>query len=159
MTRQSRLQSWQERKPLFAQGRPIATNTAKGVCSRQTAEAARDLLVHFEHAQIALGQIVVKLHTQILQEAEDRFLVFAHPVEQVACGTLFDPPLGARRGHRSWSDVITFIKQAEKGDLPIEHFQRIELVLSLFARFLSRLLHAEEQIDEFRCPDRPCSSA
>ena len=77
MTRQSGLQSGQERKPLFAQGRHIAPNPAKGVGSRQTAEAARDLLLHFEHAQVALGQIVVKLHPQIFQEAEDGWLVFA----------------------------------------------------------------------------------
>lgn len=58
MTTQSRLQSWQERKTLFAQGRQIATNAAKSLCSRQTAEAARHLLLHFDHAKIPLGQIV-----------------------------------------------------------------------------------------------------
>jgi hypothetical protein len=40
-------------------------------------EAARDLLLHFDHAKISLGQIVVKIHPQIFQEAEDRFLMFA----------------------------------------------------------------------------------
>ena len=63
MTTQSRLQSRQQRKTLFAQGRQIATNTAKSLCSLQTAEAARDLLLHFDHAKIPLGQIVVKIHT------------------------------------------------------------------------------------------------
>ena len=58
MTTQSRLQSWQQRKTLFAQGRHIATNTAKRLCSCQTPEAARDLLLHFDHAQIPLGQMV-----------------------------------------------------------------------------------------------------
>src|SRR5512142_3308716 len=124
MTTQSRLQSWQERKPLFAQGRQIATNTAKRLGTGQTAEAARHLLLYFEHAKIPLGQIVVKIHPQIFQEAEDRFLLFAHTVEQIACGTLFDSPLGPRWGRRSWSDLITFIKQAEKCELPIKHFQR-----------------------------------
>src|SRR5437868_1679688 len=56
MTTQSRLQSRQQRKTLFAQGRQIATNTAKSLCARQSAEAARHLLLHFDHAQIALGQ-------------------------------------------------------------------------------------------------------
>jgi len=58
MTRASGLQCRQERKPLFAQGRQIATNAAKSMGTRQTAEAAGDLLLHFEHAQIALGQVV-----------------------------------------------------------------------------------------------------
>ena len=153
MTTQSRLQSRQQRKTLFAQGRQIATNTAKRLCSRQTAEAARHLLLHFEHAQIPLGQIVVKIHPQIFQEAEDRFLMFAQPVEQVACGTLFDPPLGARRGRRSWGDLIPFIKHAEKGGFPIQHFQRIEPALALFACLLGGLFHREEQVDEIGSPD------
>ena len=153
MTTQSRLQSGQERKTLFAQGRQIATNTAKRLCSRQTAEAARHLLLHFDHAQIPLGQIVVKIHPQIFQEAEDRFLVFAQPVEQVACGTLFDAPLGARRGQRSGSDAIPFIQHVQKREFPIQHFQRIEPALSLFARLLGGLLHREEQVDEVGSPD------
>src|SRR6266566_8919440 len=153
MTTQSGLQSWQERKTLFAQGRHIATNAAKSLCSRQTAETARHLLLHFHHAQIALGQIVVKIHPQIFQEAEDRLLMFAQPVEQIACGTLFDAPLGPRRGGRTWSDVIPFIKQAEKGEFPIQHFQRIEPALSLFACLLGGLLHREEQVFEIGSPD------
>src|SRR5690242_21911351 len=129
MAAQSRLQSRQERKTLFAQGRQIAANPAKSLCSCQTAEAARDLLLHFEHAKIALGEIVVKIHTQVLQEAEDRCLVFAQTVKQIACGTLFDASPGPRRGRRSWGDVIAFIKQAEERAFPIEHFQRIEPTL------------------------------
>src|SRR5438034_7288104 len=57
--------------------------------------------------------------------------------------TLFDAPLGPRRGRRSWSDLITCIKQAEKGDFPIKHFQRIEPALALFSRLLGSLLHRE----------------
>src|SRR5713101_1958517 len=153
MTTQSRLQSRQQRQTLFAQGRQIATNTAKRLCARQTAEAARDLLLHFDHAQIPLGQIVVKIDPQIFQEAEDRFLLFAQTVEQVACGTLFDAPPAPRRGRRSWSDVIPFIKHAEKGGFPIEHFQRIEPALSLFSRLLGGLLHREEQVFEIGRPN------
>src|SRR6266851_9145342 len=155
MTTQSCLQSRQQRKTLFAQGRQIATNTAKSLCSRQTAEAARDLLLHFDHAQIPLGQIVVKIHTQIFQEAEDRFLMVAQTVEQIACGTLFDSPLGPRRARRSWSDLVTFIKQAEQGQFPIKHFQRLEPALSLCSRLLGSLLHREEQFFEIGSPDGP----
>src|SRR5437588_2184027 len=155
MTTQSGLQSRQQRQTLFAQGRHIATNTAKRLCSRQTAEAARHLLLHFDHAQIPLGQIVVKIHPQIFQEAEDRFLVFAQTVEQVACGTLFDAPPGPRRSCRSWGDLIAFIKHAEKCEFPIEHFQRIEPALSLFACLLGSLLHREQQFFEIGRPDGP----
>src|SRR5438034_7936127 len=67
--------------------------------------------------------------------------------------TLFDAPLGPRRGRRSWSDLITCIKQAEKGNFPIKHFQRIEPALSLFSRLLGSLLHREEQFFEIGSPD------
>src|SRR5438034_10437828 len=69
--------------------------------------------------------------------------------------TLFDAPLGPRRGRRSWSDLITCIKQAEKGDFPIKHFQRIEPALALFSRLLGSLLHREEQFFEIGSPDGP----
>ena len=58
-----------------------------------------------------------------------------------------------RRGRRSWSDLIAFIKQAEKGNFPIKHFQRIEPALSLFSRLLGSLLHREEQFFEIGSPD------
>src|SRR6478672_8729204 len=153
MPTQSRLQSRQERKTLFAQSGQIATNAAKSLCSGQTAEAARNLLLHFDHAKIALGQIVVKIHTQIFQEAEDGFLVFAQTIEQIACGTLFDSPPGPRGSRRSWGDAITFIKQAEKRAFPSEYFQRIEPVLSLLSCLLGGLLHREEQFFEIGSPD------
>ena len=153
MTTQSRLQSRQQRQTLFTQGRQVATNAAKRLCARQTAEAARHPLVHFEHAQIPLGLVVVKIDPQVFQEAEDRFLMFAQAVEQIACGTLFDAPLAARRGRRSWGDVIPFIKHAEKGPFPIQHFQRIEPALALFSRLLGGLLHREEQVEEVGRPD------
>src|SRR5947209_2479826 len=155
MTRQSGLQSWQERKPLFAQGRQVATNAAKGVGACQTAEAAGELWLQFDHAQIALGQIVVKIHLQILQEAEDRLLMFAHPVQQITCSTLFDPPLGSRGGRCSWSEAVSFIEPAKKSAFPIQHFQRIEPALALFACVLGRLLHTEQQVDELGSPDGP----
>src|SRR5438067_7406832 len=120
MTSQGGLQRRQERKPLFAQGRQIATNAAKGVGPRRTAEATGDLLLHFEHAQIALGQIVVKVHPQILQKAEDGGLMFAHTVEQIAGGTLFDAPLGARWGGSSGREAISLSEPGQKGAFPIQ---------------------------------------
>src|SRR5258706_5271724 len=106
MTRQSHLQRRQERKPLFAQGRQIATNPAKGADTRQAAKTPGDLLLHFEHAQIALGQIVVKVHPQILQETEDHWLMSAHAVEQITDDTLFDASLGARQDGGSRRETI-----------------------------------------------------
>src|SRR5947209_6541502 len=89
MTAKSRLQSRQQRKPLFAQGGQIATNPTKGLSASETAETTGHLLLHFDHPKISFSQIVVKTHTQIFQEAQHRFLVFAQPIEQIASRTLF----------------------------------------------------------------------
>jgi hypothetical protein len=60
----------------------IATNSAKGLGPSKTAETPGDLLLDLDHPQIALGEIVVKIHAKILQEAEEGLLVFAQPIEE-----------------------------------------------------------------------------
>jgi hypothetical protein len=149
MTTQSDLQSWQERKILFTQARQITPNAAKGDCSCQATEAAGGLLLHFDHAQVALGQIVVKLYAQIFQKAEDGFLMLAQAIEQIASGTLFGASLRARWGRRSGRHVIGFIQHMEKGVFPIEHFQRMKLTLALCACLPGGLFHREPQVFEF----------
>jgi len=58
MTTQSGLQSRHQRDVLFAQGGQIAANAAEGLGPSYATEAAGDLLLHFDHAQISLRQIV-----------------------------------------------------------------------------------------------------
>src|SRR5437763_14405684 len=70
----------------LAQGRHIATNAAKSMGTRQTAEAAGDLLLHFEHAQIALGQVVVKVRSEerrVGKECRSRWQ--AHASKKTSC--------------------------------------------------------------------------
>ena len=95
MTAKSGLQSRQQRHALFAQRGHIAANARKGLRSRTAAEAPGDLLLHFDHAQIALRQIVIKIHAEVFQEEQDRLLVFAQPIQQIAGGTLFTAPAHA----------------------------------------------------------------
>src|SRR2546421_8804019 len=123
MTTKSGLQSRQEGESLFAQRGQIATNPTKSLCTTKTAETARDLLLDLDHAQIAFGEIVVKIHAQIFQKAQDRFLVFAQAVEQISGGTLFASALFARWSGGPGSDEIPLIEQAQKGGFPSDHFQ------------------------------------
>ena len=58
LAKQSGLQGRKQRQALFAQGGQVAPNTRKGLCAPPRAEAARDLLLYFDHAQISLCQIV-----------------------------------------------------------------------------------------------------
>src|SRR5689334_15363467 len=97
MTTKSGLQSRQQRHALFAQRGQIASNAAKGFGSSNAAEAPGDLLLYFDHAKISLSQIVIKIHTKILQEGQNSLLVFAQPIKQIAGGTLFASPSSTRR--------------------------------------------------------------
>src|SRR5690348_6756048 len=99
MTTQSGLQSRQQRQALFAQRGQIAANAAEGLGTSNATEAAGDLLLHFDHPKISLRQIVIKIHTQILQEGQDSLLVFAQAIKQIAGGTLFASPSLTRRRH------------------------------------------------------------
>src|SRR6266478_6123624 len=89
MTKKGLLQGGEQIKTLFAQAREIRAKTAKDLSSLRRAEAARNLLLHFEHAKVSLGLRIVERHTQILQESQDRLLVQALPVEQIARCRLF----------------------------------------------------------------------
>ncbi len=97
MIKQDLFQSRKPRQSLFAQGREIAANATKGVGSRETAKAARNLLLHFDHAQISLSQIIVKGHRQVVHEGQDSVLLLAQAIQQVAGSTLFAPSFGPQR--------------------------------------------------------------
>ncbi len=70
MTTKSGLQSRQQRQALFAQRGQIAANAAQGLGTSHATESTGDLLLHFDHAKIPLGKIVVKIHPQIFQESD-----------------------------------------------------------------------------------------
>src|SRR2546426_4288973 len=97
MTKQGSLQGGKQRHALLTQGGQVATNARKGLCASEGSEAARDLLLDFDHAQIPFRLVVIKIHTQVFQEAQDGLLVFAQPIEQIAGGALFDSSAVARR--------------------------------------------------------------
>ena len=89
MTKKGLLQGGEQIKTLFAQRRQIRAKTAKDLGSHRCAEAARDLLLHFEHPNVSLGLGIIKRHTQVMQEGENRVLVQREAIEQIACRRLF----------------------------------------------------------------------
>jgi hypothetical protein len=66
MTRKGGLQRRQQRQTLFAEYGQVATNASKGLSKSLATEAAGDFLLHLDHAQISLGQVLVKLYPPIL---------------------------------------------------------------------------------------------
>ena len=68
-----RSQSSEHGTTLLTHAGQIAANHAKGRCSLFAAEGARNLLLNFDHAQIALSLIVGEWDREIIQEGQDVF--------------------------------------------------------------------------------------
>jgi hypothetical protein len=58
LSQKSLMQGMEKIGPLFVEGREIAANATDLLTACLGAQASRDLLLHFEYAQIALGLIV-----------------------------------------------------------------------------------------------------
>jgi hypothetical protein len=99
MTTQGSLQRRQQRQTLFAQRGQIAANASKGLSTCNATEAPGDFLLHLDHPKISLGEIIVTIHTKILQKVQDGFLLFRHAIEQIASVTLFASTPFARWSH------------------------------------------------------------
>src|SRR6266567_3682140 len=89
MTKKSLLQGGEHIETLFAQRRQVRAKTAKDLGSPRRAEAARDLLLHFEHPNVSLGLGIVERHAQIVQKGQHSVLVSGETIEQIARRRLF----------------------------------------------------------------------
>src|SRR6266705_210748 len=154
MTTKGGLQSRQQRQTLFAQGGQITTNARKGLGESLATEAPGDLLLHFDHAKISLRQIVIKIHSKILQEGQDSLLTFAQPIKQIASSTLFVSPACSRRRNRMRMKPISFSEQFQEACFPSDDFQRVQPELSLLTRLFGGLLHIQEQLLQVCGPHR-----
>src|SRR6266702_5882381 len=152
MTTKGGLQRRQHRQTLFAQRGQVATNASKGVSESLATKAAGDFLLHLDHAQISFGEVIVKIHPQILQEGEDGLLLFAQAIEQIASVTLFAATPFPRGSCGPRVCLIPVIEQPEKLRFPIDDFQRVKPALSLLARLVCRLLHIQQEGFEVCCP-------
>src|SRR6266699_3683511 len=91
MADQSLLQGNQHSETLLAQRREIASDAAEGLSTSRRAETAGDLLLDFDHPQIALREAVVERHGEVVQEQQHRLLVRGQAIEQIARRRLFAP--------------------------------------------------------------------
>src|SRR5947199_7802890 len=102
---------------LLVQRRKVAANAAKHGHSLFGAEAARDLLLHFDHAQIALGLVVIKRDGKIEQEPEDHPLPPRESIQQIACRALLGSPwfsLPLFRLLRRWGRGVALVAFGEE---------------------------------------------
>ena len=104
-------------------------------------KGARHFLLHFDHAKISLGEVVVKRHTQVLQEEQEGVLMFAQPVQQIPGGMLFAFAAFAFWGRGAWMRLIPFGEQSQEAGLPYGHFFLGETRLASRTSLIGGLLH------------------
>src|SRR6266487_1282526 len=126
MTAQSGLQRAEQIQALLAQRRQVASDATKGCRSRLAAEGARDLLLDFDQANIALRLVIVKRHDEAVQEGQHGLLVADQAIKQVACSTLFRTSFFAGRRLSVGGSRISMCHQSQELCLPVLNLQRIQ---------------------------------
>ena len=90
---------------LLANRGDVAADAAEGAGTLLSAEAAGDLLLHLEHADILLGQIIVERHPKVVHEAQRLTTILSQTGQQVLGFGLLETSssaldLGVRFGQR-----------------------------------------------------------
>jgi hypothetical protein len=69
-------------------------------------------LLHFDHANISFGLVILKRNIRAFQEKQGGLLMFAQSIQQVAGGMLFGSATFALWGGEGWMHLISFIHQS-----------------------------------------------
>ncbi len=127
MTDQSLFQSGEQRDALLAQRRQVTADASKRLSPRPRTETARDLLLHFDHAQIALRQVVVKRHGEMVQEPEHGILMLGEAIKQIAGCRLFASSfLADLRWRIRRVGLIAFGQDGGIACFPVGHLQGMQ---------------------------------
>lgn len=89
LTDEEGFQGRQKRLALFAEGREVAAQARERSAAALRAEAAGNLLLDFDHAQIPLGLFIVEGHDEVVEEQEGLVLIRPETVQEVAHWRLF----------------------------------------------------------------------
>ena len=117
MTAQSGLQRGEQVQALLAQRRQVAADATKSPRSRFAAEGARDLLLDFDHPNIALRLVIVKRHSEVGEESQNCILVHLQSIEQVDSRVAFARRLGRSSTCEPW-DWFASPRAASAHSLP-----------------------------------------
>ena len=92
MTREGVTKCREQFDPLFSQSRKVTADAAEYCNALLRTKTSRDLLLHFDHAQISLRLVVVKRDRKIVQEAQHGPLPPSESIQQIARRALFGSP-------------------------------------------------------------------
>ncbi len=96
MTHKDAIERGEHLDALLAHGGEIAADAAEGARALRAAEGAGDLLLHLDHADVALGLVVVEGDGGVVHESEHRALMGGEAVEEVLGLTLLAASPAAR---------------------------------------------------------------
>ena len=158
MARESMSKCREQCDPLLAQGRQVRADATEHHHPNFRAETAGDLLLHFDHAQISLGLVVVKGHRKIVQEPQHGPLALREAIQQIASRALFGSPrfslplfrllwcCGRGIGEVAFGEEFLIATKQRR--------QHCSFQLMLASRFGSLHLrfHGEQQVFHLACP-------
>ena len=144
-------ESVEDRVTLLTQRREVATNAAEVISAVRATKTAGDLVLDFQHPQIALSLIVVKWHPEVVEEGQHGRAMRHQPVEQIAGrGLLGTSTLPGRLG--GWVGPQSFSHESGEGGLVTGQPLGGQGRLSGGAGCRNHPLHAQQQPDEFLHP-------
>ena len=91
----------EEVEALLVEGREVGADSAEGGGAFGGAKAAGDFLLHLEHANGLLGEVVAERHARVAGESQHLGCLIAQPAQQIDRETLASPSAlaaGWRRG-------------------------------------------------------------
>jgi|GEM_PF-3291952 len=100
---------------LFAQSGAVAADAAKVLRSLDAAEATGDLLLHFGHAQVPLGEVVVEGHGEVIEERRHRPPMPLQAIRQVTRGLCLRRPFRPEGGGGGWARPLCSTMRADRG--------------------------------------------
>jgi hypothetical protein len=83
-------------------GGEVTAESAKGADPFRRAKGSGDLLLHLDHAQVALGQVVGERNGQVIQKPEHLLGALQEGIQQVQGGILFLVSPSFRWGGSGW---------------------------------------------------------
>ena len=108
-------------------------------------EAAGDFLLHFDHADITFGEVIVKGHREIFEEAQDLLLPLGQSIQQSAGEALTRAPsAGHQWGSHCGIGSVACAQQLLTALAQLQPRQGIQGALTAGSCVLNGLFHLQQ---------------
>ena len=137
---------------LFGHGGEVPPDAAEGNRTRLRAEGPRDVLLHFNHAQILFRTIIGERHSEIVQEEQEGVSIPKKPIQEIlGFGWLDSSPL-VRPGRRWGLSSQPSLDQLMRGSGELLNHRGRQTGLSPGTRLFDREVAGQQMLFELACP-------